>query len=61
MSISIVSLLCAFTFGRKQHKRVTFSTPMFALDEDRTVLAVVDEQNSMHFYVGHEKEDQYYE
>jgi len=34
---------------------------MFALNEDQTVLAVVDEQNSMHFYVGHEKEDKYYE
>ena len=61
MSLSVVSLIYVYKFGRKRHKRVTFSTSMFALNEDQTVLAVVDEHNSMHFYVGHEKEDKYYE
>jgi hypothetical protein len=65
MSVSMVALLWAYKFGR--HPRRTdascpssVSPPLIALAEGQTVLAVVDRQKSMHFYVGNDGEDRAY-
>jgi hypothetical protein len=66
MSVSMVAFLWAYKFGR--HPRRTdascpssVSPSLIALEEGQTVLAVVDRQKSMHFYVGHDEEDSAYD
>jgi hypothetical protein len=62
VSVSVVSLLWAYKVCRNQRRTDTscpssLSTPLIALEEGQTILAVVDRLQSMHFYVGNETED----
>jgi hypothetical protein len=62
MLVSVVSFLWAYKFIRNQRRTDTLyqsslSTTMIALEDGQTILAVVDRQKSMHFYVGNEDEN----
>jgi hypothetical protein len=62
MSVSIVALLWTHKLGRYQQRSdascpSSLSTPKIALADGQTILAVVDRQQSMHFYVGNNGED----
>ena len=67
MSVSVVSLFWVYKFvGNKRRTDAlchsSLSTPTIALEDGQTILAVVDRQKSMHFYVGNDGEDSsYYE
>ncbi len=65
MSVSVVSLFWAYKLVSHQRRTNTscpssLSTPMIALAEGQTILAVVDRQKSMHFYLGDDSEDSSY-
>jgi hypothetical protein len=65
MSVSVVSLFWAYKLVSNQRRtdiscRSSLSTPMLALEDGQTILAVVDRQKSMHFYVGNDGEDSSY-
>ena len=67
MSVSVVALLWAYKLVRNHWRtdpscHSSLSTPMIVLENGQTILAVVDRQKSMHFYVGHDDENSaYYE
>ena len=67
MSVSVVSLFWVYKFVGNKHRtdpscHSSLSTPMIALEDGQTILAVVDRQKPMHFYVGSDGEDSsYYE
>ena len=65
MSVSMVALLWVSKCVRHQRRTgascpSSLSTPMIALEEGQTILAVMDRQQSMHFYVGNDGEDSSY-
>jgi hypothetical protein len=66
LSVSLVALLWASKCGRHPRRTGTscpssLPTPMMTLEEGQTILAVVDRQTSMHFYVGHDGEASAYD
>jgi hypothetical protein len=57
VSVSVVSLICAYKFGRNQGQTDTLCKSQqpkktMALEEGQTILAVVDRPQSMRFYIG---------
>jgi len=62
VSVSVVSLICAYKFGRNQGRTDTLyksqqPKKMIALEEGQTILAVVDRPKSMRFYIGNDEVD----
>ena len=62
VSVSVVSLICAYKFGRNQGQTDTLCKSQqpkktMALEEGQTILAVVDRPTSMRFYIGNDEVD----
>jgi len=62
VSVSVVSLICAYKLGKDQRRMDTlckFPQPnkMIGLQEGQTILAVVDRPKSMRFYIGNDAVD----
>ena len=62
VSVSVVSLICAYRFGRNQGQTEALcksqqSKKTMALEEGQTILAVVDRPKSMRFYIGNDEVD----
>ena len=59
VSVSVVSLICAYKFGRNQRRTDTLckschANKMISLEEGQTILAVSDKLKSMRFYIGND-------
>jgi hypothetical protein len=60
VSVSVVSLICAYKFGRNQGQTDTLCKSQqpkktMTLEEGQTILAVVDRPQSMRFYIGNDE------